>query len=302
METFTSPDLSTPRHEWFGEQIQYRAKVRSFSNAPPEITVQQVSFERDFQRYQNAYDHGQSSCLNRPRSRPEPGAPRSPESLERSQRRAKTGIRLLVTELAPSALVTFTTRETISLDALLSVWQKFGFLMRQAGIDFEYVAVPERHPTNPDHFHLHVAYRGKTPFNTLRRFWHMALEARHGRKVSCVLRGSESPGNVDVQKIKSRDALRRVRKIARYISKYITKDLIAEFNRKRYWPSKGISLIEARVFWLQGLTQHAAVREACLALGQWDETLDLCPQKVWRPSDRIAYIAVDPALTPPPPF
>ena len=298
-----TPDRATPRHEWFGEQIQYRAKLRTFSKAPPEITVQQVSFERDFQRYQTAYDRGQSSCFNRPRTgRPATNAPRSEESLERSQRRAKTGVRLLVTELAPTALVTFTTRETMPLDELLKVWQKFCALMRQAGVDFEYVAVPERHPTNPEHFHLHAAYRGRTKFDNMRRFWHMALEARHGRSVKLTLHGANSPGNIDVQRIKSRDTIRAIRKIARYISKYITKDLIAEFNRKRYWPSKGISVIEAQRFWLTGLTQADAIREACQMFGQWDDVANFCPQKIWAPGERFAYIVVDPELTPPPPF
>ena len=297
------PPKSGPHHHWFDEQVQYRAKVRTFSRAPPEITVQLVSFERDFQRYQTAYDRGQSSCFNRPRiGRPPTGEPRSEESLERSQRRAKTGVRLLVTELAPTALVTFTTRETMTIDDLLCVWQKFCSLMRQAGVDFEYVCVPERHPTNPQHFHLHAAYRGRSSFANMRRFWHMALEARHGRKVLLTLRGAESPGNIDVQKIKSRDHLRSIRKIARYISKYITKDLISEFNRKRYWPSKGISLVEARRFWLTGLSQVDAIREACQMFGQWDYLIDLCPQKIWVPGPRFAYIAVDPALTPEPPF
>ena len=205
-------------------------------------------------------------------------------------------------ELAPSALVTFTTRETMPLDDFLQVWQKFGALMRQSALDFEYVAVPERHPTNPEHFHLHAAYRGRTSFDNLRRFWHIALEARHGRKVTATLRGKDSPGNIDVQRIKSRDTIGAIRKIARYISKYITKDLIAEFNRKRYWPSKGISVIEAQRFWLTGLTQADAVKEACQMFGQWDDELGFCPQKIWMPGERFAYIAVDPALTPPPPF
>ena len=298
-----TPDRASPQHEWFGEQIQYRAKLRRFSNSPPEITVQQVSFERDFQRYRNAYDRGQTSCFNRARTgRPATDAPRSDESLERSQRRAKTGVRLLVTELAPTALVTFTTRETMPLDDLLKVWQRFCALMRQAGIDFEYVAVPERHPTNPSHFHLHVAYRGRTKFDNMRRFWHMALEARHGRRVLIVLRGVESPGNVDVQRIKSRCAISAIRKIARYISKYITKDMISEFNRKRYWPSKGITLIEAERFWLSGLTQLEAIKEACQMFGLWHEGVDFCPQKIWMPGERFAYIVVDPSLLPPAPF
>jgi hypothetical protein len=130
----------------------------------------------------------------------------------------------------------------------------------------------------------------------------MALEARHGRKVRCILRGTESPGNIDVQNIKARDSIRRIRKIARYVSKYITKDLISEFNRRRYWPSKGIDLAAASVFWLDSLSQFDAVREACRMLGQWDEIAGLTEQKLFMPSERVCWCAIDPDRTPPPPF
>ena len=302
---FESPDLSKPLHRWFDEQTQYRLKVRRFSSVPPEFTVQKISFEAEFERYRRAAENAksvESSVHRRARSVVRGDDTRSDESLERSQRRAKTAVRLHVIELAPTALVTFTTRETMSLDDLLWCWQYFTRLMRQAGIDFEYVAVPERHPTNPDHLHLHAAYRGKTPFNTMRRLWHIALEARHGRKPACMLRGPEAPGNVDVQVVKARQQITRIRKIARYISKYITKDLISAFNRRRYWPSRGIDLAAASVYWLDSLTQIDAIREACRMLGQWDESANLCPQKMFRPSDRVMWCAVDPALSPDPPF
>lgn len=288
-----------PRHDWFTDPEQYRLKVRTFSHMPPEFTVQRVSFERDRAAYLNAYHRGNHSAFPR-RARPDPSKPRDEESIERSQRRAKTAVRLTVTELAPSALVTFTTREVLTLDQLLWCWGHFTRSLRRASFDFEYVAVPERHPTNPDHLHLHVAYRGRTPFNVLRRLWHVALEALHGRSVRCILRGRESPGNIDVQKIKSRDSLRRIRKIARYVSKYITKDLIAEFNRRRYWPSKGIDLPAAQAFWLGSLSMGDAIREACIMVGEWDHAIGAPGQKLFHPCDRVAWFAVDPERSPPP--
>lgn len=298
-------DRSKPVHFWAGETEQYRLKIRRFSSLPAEFTVQRVSFDRDLERYQRAAAFARTTEVSVPRPRRvshENDEPRSAESLERSQRRAKTNVRLLVTELAPTALVTFTTRETMSLDSLMWCWQYFTRLLRDSSMDYEYVAIPERHPSNPDHLHLHVAYRGRTPYGVLRRFWHMALEARHGRKVRCILRGTESPGNIDVQNIKARDSIRRIRKIARYVSKYITKDLISEFNRRRYWPSKGIDLAAASVFWLDSLSQFDAVREACRMLGQWDEIAGLTEQKLFMPSERVCWCAIDPDRTPPPPF
>lgn len=299
-------DRSSPLHSWCSphaedgveDLAQYRVKVQRFSAMPAELTVQRVSFDTDIQAYKRAWENGLSSVPVGGR-RLEPVV-RDSESLQRAMWRAKTKVRKLVTELAPSALVTFTTREVLTLEQLLWVWRCFTRTLRQTGIEFDYVAVPERHPKNPDHLHLHVAYRGKTPFNTLRRLWHMALEARHGRRVAVVLRGADSPGNIDVQRIKSRDALGRVRKVARYVSKYITKDLISEFNRKRYWPSKGINLQEAKVFWLDARTMSGAILEVCTRFGQVDD--GVVTQRFWSPSDRVAFCAIDPAATPPPPF
>jgi len=293
------PAYPVPRHPWHSEQTQYRVKVQPFSRLPEEVTVQKISFDRDFDAYHRAYENGQSSCFPR-RRRPDPSKPADPECQERAQRRAKTRVRLHVTELAPEALVTFTTRETMPLEALLSCWQHFTRLLRHNGIEYEYVAVPERHPSNPDHLHLHVAYRGETNFSMLRRLWHIALEARHGRRVSAILRGADSPGNIDVQKVKSRDQIRKIRKIARYISKYITKDLISEFNQKRYWPSKGIDLQSARVYWLDSLNAVDAIKEACILVGQWDHEIGMPGQNLFNPSDRVCWFAVDPDRTPPP--
>jgi hypothetical protein len=201
--------------------------------------------------------------------------------------------------LAPSSLVTFTTRKTYSLDDLVSIWGRFVRLARMVG-PFEYVCVPEPHPKNPEHLHLHAAVRGKLSRDTLRRLWHIALEAHEGRRVRSILRGAASPGNIDDQPIKGRDTIRRIRKIARYISKYITKDLLERFNRRRYWPSKGISLRDAQIFWLDSLSMSDAVREACELLGHWD---GIAPAfRVFCPSERVAWWAVDPEAMPPPPF
>jgi hypothetical protein len=100
--------------------------------------------------------------------------------------------------------------------------------------------------------------------------------------------------------VKSRDQIRKIRKIARYISKYITKDLISEFNQKRYWPSKGIDLQSARVYWLDSLNAVDAIKEACILVGQWDHETGMPGQNLFNPSDRVCWFAVDPDRTPPP--
>jgi hypothetical protein len=183
------------------------------------------------------------------------------------------------------------------------MWAYFVGLLRLAGHDFEYVAVLERHPSNPLHLHLHVAWRGNVNYKHLRRFWHMAICKQKGIRVTKTLYGAEAPGNIQDKPVHApRGSFKQVRKIARYISKYITKDLITEFNKKRYWPSKGVNLEAAQVFWLDGLTQFEAVREACRMLGQWDDEFGLTPQKLFMPSERVCWCAIDPSLTPDPPF
>jgi len=286
-----------PKHSVFTEEIQFRAKLQKFSNAPSELTVQKISFERDVDRYRRAAENGNFSCFPVRRTR-NPDKEQDLESLERSQRRAKTKLRLLVTEMAPTSLVTFTTRKVFALDQLVKIWEGFTRLARQVDPEFRYVAVPEPHPSNPSHFHLHAAVRTKQlKRDTLRRLWHIALEGFEGRRVTATLRGAAAPGNIDDQPIKGRDTIRRIRKIARYISKYITKDLIERFNRKRYWPSKGISLADAQVFWLGAVSQGDAIREACMAFGVWDGVAPAF--KAFLPSDRVFWMPFDVQHEPP---
>ena len=167
---------------------------------------------------------------------PAEGGP-SDEDMERARRRAKTRVRKLVKELVPNHFTTFTiqslgrsiTRQRIEahLGALCA-------LFASGRRDFQYVSVLERHPTNPDHLHMHVAWRGEgfVNYNMLRRFWHMAIGKRAGVVVKKVLRGPDSLGNVQDRQIKaSAGSYRHTEKIAKYIGKYITKDLISEFNK-----------------------------------------------------------------------
>lgn len=301
-------ERSSPRYHFANEETQYRLKVQHFSKVPKEFTIQRISFEKDVDRYVRAYHSGQNSCFTaRGGPRVKSDEPRSPESLERSQRRSKTTLRKLVTELAPDHFVTFTTRETgpeyFTADHWASMWAHFVRLVRQSGAEFEYVAVLERHPSNPEHLHLHVAWRGHCHYSLMHRFWHIAICAQKGVKVTKMLRGSDAPGGMKDQPVKApRGSFKRVRKIARYISKYLTKDLISEFNKKRYWPSKGIDLEAAQVYWLDSLSQFDAIREACIMLGQWDAEMGMTSQNLFMPSERVVWCAVDPALSPPPPF
>ena len=189
-------DRSKPLHCFDHEEYQYRVKVQAFSSTPPEITIQGISFERDQLAYRRAYENGAEHCFRRSGGLrvPAEGGP-SDEDMERARRRAKTRVRKLVKELVPNHFTTFTIRESgpvyYTAEDWKLIWGHFVRYLRLAGVDFQYVSVLERHPTNPDHLHMHVAWRGEgfVNYNMLRRFWHMAIGKRAGVVVKKVLRG-----------------------------------------------------------------------------------------------------------------
>lgn len=295
-----------PRHGFVSNPIQYRLEIQRFNNCPPEFKVRQIDFTRDIEAYERAALAGQTRVSRRRGPRVAPLV-RDEESIERSQWRAKTQIRKVVCELAPNHFTTFTTRESgpdyLNPGDWREMWARFIRLVSAAGIDFQFVAVLERHPSNPQHLHLHVAWRGHANYNILRKLWHISVARQQGIDIRSMQRGAHSPGNIQDKPVKApRGSFKQVRKIAKYISKYITKDLIAEFNKKRYWVSRGVSVVAAQLFWLDSLSAAEAIREGCRMVGQWDDEWGICPQDYFRPSDRVFWCAVDPEKTPPPPF
>ena len=75
--------------------------------------------------------------------------------------------------------------------------------------------------------------------------------------------------------------------------------MISEFNKKRYWQSAGISIEEAQVYWLSALSMPEALRGLQM-FGLWSEELGGPVQRVFNPSDRVAWVAVDPKSLEPP--
>ena len=289
-----------PRHSTHEHEIQYRLKVQTYTSLPCEITVQRIDYSPFYDRYSRAYEKGYNECFMR-RGGTREASRATPESIERAGRRAKIQARKLATELAPTALVTFTTRRVYSVEKLLLAWQRFTRSLTAEKVDFEYLAVPERHPSNPQHLHIHAAYRGHANIKLLRRLWHIALEAIEGRIVKGTLTGPDAPGNIDVKRVAAQSGYKRMRKIAKYIAKYITKDVIVEFNKKRYWPSKGIKLQPFAVVWLKSLNMAEALREGLGMMGLINPDGQPC-QRIFNPSDRIAWVALDPEKMPEPLF
>ncbi len=224
----------------------FRAKVQDFQPGGFEVVVSKI-------------DIGHLSFLKSlPRHRGPRVTRRGTElSIEASCRRAKRQVRYLVKNIGADHLMTLTTRQDENTVAQLAEWwSKFVDLFEYAtGDKLAYVCTSEPHPTNPKHFHLHVAVRGRVKLNLARQCWW-----------NCC--GGRGMGNVDVKYIKVpfEKAGRRSGKIASYLSKYITKDLIERFNKKRYWASH-CDLPAARKYWLRARHIIDAIQEIRDLLG-----------------------------------
>lgn len=221
------------------------------------------------------------------------------DSVRRSTERAKRMVRLLSLELGADRLLTFTTRDIYALPVLQAIWDRFVRLARTFDGSFAYIAVPEPHK-DKEHWHIHAAYKGWININVVRRMWHAAILSVSGRGGDRDTAGVRSPGNVDVQYRGRAHGIQKARRIAGYISKYITKDLVERFNKKRYWHTKGVLVPEAQRQWLEADNLDGAVREAMRSYGLLvDDQFPVC--KVWKPGN-LAFFWVESHALEPPPF
>jgi len=144
----------------------------------------------------------------------------SPESVRKSISRARTTVRRKLLSMQADRLLTLTFRENLTdLDKAWQVFKYFSRLMRDKFENFRYVAVPEFQARGAVHFHL--AIDRYYPVNIVRALWRRA--------------SGEYKGNIDIAKRKNfggRSATPK--RIASYISKYITKCKSVEFNRRSY--------------------------------------------------------------------
>lgn len=173
----------------------------------------------------------------RPRGLRKPVEKRDERDIHRAVAWARKTIRHAVKTIGATHLLTLTTREHENSPESLAVrWKQFVRAYRAVSNDgFPYVAVPERHPLNPKHWHLHVAVRGFVDVRIARRLWWECC-------------GGRGMGNVDVKHIKvgahrngiPKGPLFKSERIARYLSKYMSKDLIFAHraDKKRYWRSE----------------------------------------------------------------
>lgn len=138
--------------------------------------------------------------------------------LSKSQLRAKKTVRQLCLSMQADRMLTLTVRQDLSdIDKAWKCFKYFNKLMRWRWPNrWQYVAAPEYQKRGVIHFH--VAIRDYYHANTVRKLWNRAL--------------GSMDGNIDITT--PRKVGKNPKKIANYISKYITKEDAAGFNRRRY--------------------------------------------------------------------
>ena len=226
-----------------GGENPFILKIQSFSKGGYEATVRQVDLVRIGEAILGGGKRGK-------REKPEEV---SMENQRKAAARSKRKMRHLVKNMMADHLVTFTRRELEGSEFWTSeewaaAWDRFRRLLTRVLGEFPYVAILEKHKKG--NYHLHVAWCGRVNVGLVRKMWLAALGAGAGG------------GNIDAKHIKVPYGGDRASRIARYISKYVSKHFEEDprFNKKRYWASRQ-TLEEARRYVLQADTLDGALRE-----------------------------------------
>jgi hypothetical protein len=147
-------------------------------------------------------------------------------------RRSKKGLKWAILGLGGDRIFTLNARGRIpTYQQAWALWGKFERECSRRFVGFKCVAVVEPHTL--DGFHIHFVCNRYFDVGMMRLWWHRILT---GRKLRGILRGAESPGNIDVGNPHG------TRKIAKYLSKYLGKSFaeIQSVRIKRFASSKGI--------------------------------------------------------------
>jgi hypothetical protein len=154
----------------------------------------------------------------------EPTQEQVEENKARAVRRARTVVRQTIMAAQLDHLLTLTYRENQTCPKL--AWKHFALFTRllrkrRRGKPFAFIAVLERQKRGA--MHVHLAVHGFQDVKMLRTLWHQAIGSKEG--------------NIDVQFFRQ-----RLPTLARYLSKYITKDVETEHRQgdHRYKRSRNI--------------------------------------------------------------
>lgn len=205
-----------------------------------------------------------------------------------SASRSKKKVRHLISSLGCDRLLTLTRRESTdfwNVEDWLKAWQRFRLLAVRSGHSFDYVLVLERHKKG--NYHAHAAVSGHIKINPLRALWW----------VCC---GGRGMGNLDIQYKPNMTQYKRRQGVARYVSKYITKQLgQTEFNRKRYWSTRH-ALPPVKRYVLTAQEVGAALVELAGVMGL--KVSALLETAFVFPNQSGAWFSFDESMDEPPPF
>lgn len=156
------------------------------------------------------------------------------EVLKKSQLRAKKLIRHKLMMMEADRMLTLTYKENVTdIKQAWSDFKKFSRLMKWRYNDqWQYVCVPEYQKRGAVHFH--IAIKGYYHANTVRRLWHKVV----------------AKGNIDITspRLIKKESW-NPKRIANYLSKYISKNDSVEFNKRRY-SSSSIDLPPSLTGWV----------------------------------------------------
>lgn len=174
----------------------------------------------------------------------------SEQDIQRTITRTKQKVTERVKMMKANQLITCTTRRAIvDADEFKVLVQMFLRKMRRDLKDFRYVAVFERHmseATSSKKFgslHLHMAVAGFVSYNLIRKHWRDSVQSVYAD-------GDYEGANIDASGPRRKNGKRgsptsyERHKLARYLSKYVTKDIDNEnfeVGKRRYWSSKNIA-------------------------------------------------------------
>lgn len=201
------------------KETQLVATIQNFTSGGYEVSISEMDLKRMAILSEAPKKTG-------PREKGEQKENDVISSIQRSKKKA----RHLIKSMGCDRLLTCTVRESKKEDFMTieqwgEAWTRFIRLCRKNGFNFDYVAVIEKHKKG--NYHMHAAINQQVHANTLRGLWLAALKVGKGG------------GNIDIKFRSELPPLRRRAGVARYVSKYITKQLeLVGFNKKRYYSSK----------------------------------------------------------------
>ena len=166
------------------------------------------------------------------------------ETIQAAVRRARRTIREKCLSIEADHMFTLTTRANVqNIDLFYGWFVKWIRRLRDNGIVFPYIAVAELQKRGA--IHIHLATNRFLPVKVLHYHWNKIIE--------------NTDGNVDAKyftgtRTRHRTYKWQPEKLAYYIAKYIGKETVAEFGRKRYRTSLNIKVAKQQYFTGFGLS------------------------------------------------